>query len=104
MQERERHEMVLNATHASGAEEWLCPTCGRRFLLQWPPDYKKIVLNSGDESALHTGGKGEERLDVSERAHEATEDVADERLQPWLTWMDSSDFDRLWTQELIDLD
>lgn len=58
MMDSERHEMELERTHPSGAEEWYCPTCGRRFLMQWPPHYKKIVLEQGDENALHSGGKG----------------------------------------------
>jgi len=59
MHEQEYHEMVLSATHPSGAEEWLCPTCGRRFLMRWPPSYQKIVLEAGDEYALHSGSKGD---------------------------------------------
>lgn len=58
MSEQPRHEMILGITHPSGAEEWYCPTCGRRFTIQWPPEYKKIILNAGDELAIHTGGKG----------------------------------------------
>ena len=58
MNEQQKHEMVLEITHPSGAEEWYCPTCGRRFLLNWPPAYKKIVLNAGDKLASHSGGKG----------------------------------------------
>ncbi len=54
----EYHEMRLEKTHPSGAEEWGCPTCGRRFLIQWPPQYRKIVLESGDEYALHSASKG----------------------------------------------
>jgi len=57
-EQQERHEMILKTTHPSGAEEWSCPTCGRRFLMQWPPNYKKVILQEGDESAIHTGGKG----------------------------------------------
>ena len=49
MYEQEQHEMVLEATHPSGEEEWFCPTCGRRFLMRWPPAYEKIVLERGDE-------------------------------------------------------
>ena len=52
------HEMQLETTHSSGAEEWYCPTCGRRFLLNMPPDYRKIILNAGDEYAIHSGSKG----------------------------------------------
>ena len=54
----QHHEMRLEKIHSSGAEEWFCPTCGRRFLMNWPPAYKKIVLEAGDESAMHSGGKG----------------------------------------------
>ncbi len=58
----EYHEMRLEKTHPSGAEEWDCPTCGRRFLIQWPPHYRKIVLESGDEYALHSATKGGLRM------------------------------------------
>lgn len=58
MNEQQKHEMVLALTHPSGAEEWSCPTCGRRFLLSWPPSYKKIILEAGDELASHSAGKG----------------------------------------------
>ena len=54
----EQHEMQLETTHSSGAEEWFCPRCGRRFLLYWPPAYQKIILEAGDEYAIHSGGKG----------------------------------------------
>lgn len=62
MIEQEKHEMVLQATHSSGAEEWYCPTCERRFLLSMPPDYKKVILNVGDEAAIHSGSKGGLRM------------------------------------------
>ncbi len=52
------HELILEKTDASGIEEWYCPTCGRRFLLQWPPEYKKVILEPGDEAVAHSGGKG----------------------------------------------
>ena len=58
MNEQSTHEMVLESTHSSGEEEWYCPTCGRRFMLKWPPDYQKVILNVGDESVSHSGGKG----------------------------------------------
>jgi hypothetical protein len=52
------HDMQLLVTHPSGAEEWFCPTCGRRFLMHWPPTYRKIVLDPGDEGVTHRGGHG----------------------------------------------
>jgi hypothetical protein len=54
--------MILNGRAESGAEEWLCPTCGRRMLLRWPPDYEKLVLEHGDDNAIHVGGKGGVRV------------------------------------------
>ena len=59
---QQNHEMQLESTRPSGAEEWYCPTCGRRFLLNMPPDYKKIILNAGDESVIHSGSKGGLRM------------------------------------------
>ena len=59
---QQNHEMQLETEHASGAEEWYCPTCGRRFLLNMPPEYRKIILDSGDESATHSGSKGGLRM------------------------------------------
>lgn len=61
-----QHEMHLVKTHPSGAEEWCCPTCGRRFLMQWPPNCKKIILEPGDEYAIHSGGKGGLQISVAQ--------------------------------------
>jgi len=57
-QPQQHHQMQLEKSHPSGAEEWFCPTCGRRFLMQYPPKYKKIMLEAGDEYAAHSGGTG----------------------------------------------
>ena len=54
----QQHEMILTKVYPSGAEEWFCPECGRRFIMQWPPVYKKVILNVGDENAIHSGGRG----------------------------------------------
>lgn len=51
------HQMTLERVYPSGAEEWACPICGRRFITTWKP-YRRIVLEPGDESASHTGSKG----------------------------------------------
>ena len=49
------HQMQRAETREIGAEEWWCPTCGRRLLLRWPPEYQKLVLEPGEEYATHTG-------------------------------------------------
>jgi hypothetical protein len=53
-----QHEMILVRTQPSGADEWHCPSCGRRLLMVPPPDFQKIVLTPGDEHVIHIGGKG----------------------------------------------
>jgi hypothetical protein len=115
MDSQEHHEMVLETTHPSGAEEWYCPSCGRRFLMQWPPTYQKIVIEAGDEHAIHSGNKGglfigchitptettptveEPREDVGaisspESGDDENAPLADE-LRPWLRWMRDAGLD-----------
>ena len=57
MTESQQHEMQLETISSSG-EEWFCPTCGRRYLMYWIPSFNKVVLEIGDESAVHTGSAG----------------------------------------------
>ena len=94
----QNHEMQLFKTHSSGATEWHCPTCGRRFLMQWPPNYKKIILDAGDENALHSGGMGGLKMSAS---FESSEDqTSDENyMAPWDEWLNNSDFESLWGQD-----
>ncbi|MEU8517474.1 hypothetical protein AB0C76_38760 [Kitasatospora sp. NPDC048722] len=49
------HEMKFVARLASGADEWSCPTCGRRVTLRRLPEPELTVLDPGDESAVHVG-------------------------------------------------
>ena len=46
------HVMALEQTYPSGADEWYCPICGRRVVLRMP-QYKKMILEEGDEEAQH---------------------------------------------------
>jgi len=52
------HKMDLMETYDDGSQEWHCPTCGRRFIMHWPPNYHREILNEGDVDAVHTGGTG----------------------------------------------
>ncbi|MDH6110829.1 hypothetical protein P3T36_004403 [Kitasatospora sp. MAP12-15] len=49
------HEMRPVGRLSCGAEEWACPTCGRRVTLAGPPEPGLTVLEPGDESAVHVG-------------------------------------------------
>lgn len=59
---RARHEMVLIGQVDSGAEEWFCPSCSRRMLMRWTPEFDTLLLEHGDDTASHFGGKGGLRL------------------------------------------
>ncbi len=96
----QQHEMLLDKTHPTGAEEWYCPTCGRRFVMQWPPKYKRIVLTPGDEYVAHRGGKGGLAL-LSTQAARAedpgdSEEAETLRLERWEEWFNSSETDDWW--------
>jgi hypothetical protein len=106
MHNQEQHEMELEATHPSGAEEWFCPTCGRRFLMRWEP-FERVIMEPGDEYAAHTGSKGglligtpqvaqgeENTFEVSgaDPVEDAETPLTDE-LRPWLKWMKDAGLD-----------
>jgi hypothetical protein len=65
------HEMRYLTKLADG-EEWICPSCGRVLLIQWPPNYKRIVITQGDEYAIHSVSKG---IQVSAQAEESREEI-----------------------------
>ena len=89
----QRHEMHLEKTHPSGAEEWECPTCGRRFLLRWPPAYKKIVLEPGDEYAVHTGGKHGLQTGPIDMIASEVQDAVEDNLDAWQEGLQDVDLD-----------
>ncbi len=98
MESNETHVMVLVKTHPEGEDEWYCPTCGRRFMLGPAPSTKKVVLESGNEYASHSGGKGGISMQIAEVTVAEAEDST--RLAPWVAWIDSVDFDNLWDRPL----
>ena len=101
MPEPEQHEMQLEATHSTGAEEWYCPACGRRFLVQWAPVYSMIIIEPGDQYARHSGSTGGLHIGSSQvdQDNEALS-VDDSSLAPWLAWLEEVDFDGLWNAEV----
>lgn len=89
MNEENLHTMDLVRNYPNGAEEWVCPTCGRRFLMQWTPEFRRIVLEPGDDLASHTGGKGGIVMGSMQVSQDQDSfDPADPTLQPWLDWVD----------------
>ena len=93
--------MILQSTDETGMEEWYCPDCGHRFLMHWPPEYKKIMLEAGDEQAIHTGGKGGLEIQSPQIIVEPDEsNLDDPDLLLWKEWMEQVNFDELWEKDL----
>ena len=91
------HEMTLERTEPSGLEEWYCPTCGRRFLLQRALEYKMIVLERGNEDVQHSAGNLNIRMDqFSTTRTNDTLHIDEFRLIPWQKWMEKVDFGSMW--------
>ncbi len=92
MDSANRHTMVLEHTHPTGVEEWACPTCGRRFIAQWEPTLKRLILNPGDDGAIHAGGN----LQIETQFHpapDAEDFAADTELDSlWNDWLNTLDF------------
>lgn len=93
MSNLEEHHMELECVHPSGAEEWVCPTCGRRFLLTWPPDYTKVILNAGDEQAVHNGSKGGVRLQQPQVERQAEPTLSEDIRRELEAWLEEIDID-----------
>ncbi len=98
MSDTQAHEMMLDKTHPSGAEEWYCPICGRRLVMQWPPAFKRIILVQGDEYALHNGSKGGLQLRTSFAPAPDTTGG-----DPWASWLNSDDTAKWWPDDSNDL-
>jgi hypothetical protein len=49
-----------------GFEEWACTGCSRRLLIRRPPAFARIVLDRGDEWAVHVSGTGGLRIGTVE--------------------------------------
>jgi hypothetical protein len=95
------HEMVFEKTHLSGVEEWYCPSCGRRFLVQWPPSYKMVVLEPGEKDTRHNLSKiNSQRGTLQNVPAEEPEPIEEFRLIPWLEWMEKVDFASRWDKDL----
>lgn len=100
--DQQRHEMVLEKTYTSGAEDWYCPTCGRRMAITWQP-WKKIILEPGDIYAAHSGSKGGLRMGSTavtqgndiEQSSSPELSSEDPYLAPWMQWLENVDLDNL---------
>lgn len=85
----QHHEMLLQTTHPSGVEEWFCPTCGRHFVAQWMPTFRRLILSEGAEAAIHQGGV----MTIQTLTSLENNPFADiERDNPWTKWLEDLDW------------
>ena len=95
---QEHHRMELVDSHSNGADELYCPTCGRRILIHWPPEYEKTVLEVGDEFATHSGSKGGLEISAPQISYQPELSAQDaDRLIQWEQWLDRMGFDDYWS-------
>jgi hypothetical protein len=88
------HDMQLERTYPSGVEEWACPTCGRRFVAQWVPNIRRLILESGDALARHRGGDLHLSAAIEPNTGEHTPPLTDaEANSPWAEWLNDLDLD-----------
>jgi len=52
-----QHGMTMTEAYSNGRELWECEECGRKVLLAWDPFHREVIIR-GDDSAIHSGGKG----------------------------------------------
>lgn len=105
MEAEAQHVMVMAKEFEDGAQEWACPTCGRRFIMQLIPRFKRIVLVAGNEEIFHAGGSNGLNIGTAtvERAHEElhpaesldlpldAQNDADPYLSPFSSWFEDQD-------------
>jgi hypothetical protein len=91
-QDLERHEMVLKIVYPAGAEEWACPTCGRRFVIQWTPEFKRVVLEEGEEYTTHIVGDAGIQLQSAHSDEADGDELAASKLAPWVEGLAEIDF------------
>jgi hypothetical protein len=76
--------------------------------MRWPPAYNKYILETGDETAIHSGGKSDiqmrpMRVDAKEESISQKNDpiLLDEAtLQPWMEWMEKVNLAALWDRTI----
>ncbi len=102
------HEMAFEKKLASGADEWVCPVCGRRVIISWEPTFKRTVLDDGDPTVSHSAFKNGQQMDeimasplTGEPGQDDIDSSVDEsRLAPWREWLEKSHFDELWNGDI----
>ncbi len=95
MEEPQGHQMRLEMNYPDGIEEWYCPTCGRRLLMQWKPEFKRVVIEPGEENVPHTGGRYGTPPDEPAVSSHELESAPEALSSEWEDWLHDVDFGAL---------
>jgi hypothetical protein len=93
------HEMIFEPVLDGGADELFCPQCGRRIRIVWTPEFSKTVIETGDETVIHTAARGLKSLGCAEMFTNPQNDPDPEevrRLEEWSILLEEMAFDNLW--------
>src|SRR5262245_28247298 len=89
----QQHTMQLEITYPSGAELWACRDCGRRFVAQWEPKFRRVILEQGDETIIHTSQGIGLQAQISVNSNDEDDPNNVELNDVWKQWIDKLDFD-----------
>jgi len=89
---QEHHIMILETTYPSGVQEWFCPSCAGRFIVQLQPNVNVIDLEVGDVHVDHVGSTDVfPRIDIEIRNVEP--ELPDEIITALEKVLKNNDFD-----------
>ena len=77
-----RHQMNLQPDPESESERWVCSTCDRIMLVRWIPEFEHVIVQPGDEYAIHSGAKG--GVQIEPIAPAMSEGAEDRAARAWL--------------------
>ncbi len=81
--EAEMHQLALSDRSATGEEVWSCPSCERRILVEWQPEFRRTVLARGEYNVRHSAAKGPAGFGLGLGSVSVTATPADAELR-WL--------------------
>lgn len=114
--------MVCERMLDNGVDVLYCPACGRKILIQWTPIVRQVILETGDETVVHTAYRAQRNLEAppAAEAHAEAEhaemdaldaspvyaaSAADQlspddevRLEQWEGWLLEIGFESWWTR------
>ena len=62
--------------------------------MQWTPTYNMVVIEAGDEYAVHSGSTGGIHIGSPQVVPvQKTEEIDEQKLGVWIKWLETVDFD-----------